>query len=167
MSRERTAGRHEAFTVLGEIVLKDGAKRFQAASSAYLQHNINRYPVGTKLAAVFEEHKATRSGSQLRYYWVICGLIADHTGYTKEETHDALMRAKFGTRRIKIGSIETEVRQSIADHARMNQADAVELIDFSLQVAGELGLHIPSPEEIGYISNHGDKYEKLRQAKAA
>jgi len=61
-----------------------------------------------------------------------------------------IMRQKFGVKRVKLGKIEQEVRQSISDDAKMSKSDCVELISFDLELCQELGIKVPTPEELGY-----------------
>jgi hypothetical protein len=42
---------------------------------------------------ILEPYHDSRSNNQNRYYWVCLSIIADHTGHSSEEIHDA-MRAR-------------------------------------------------------------------------
>lgn len=146
-----TTTRQELFTALGEVVVVDGRKKLELKSPAYFQSQIAKAPVGKKLAVTVAEDKATRSRQQLAYYWILVKYIADECGYTTAECHDALMRLKFGTTTVRLGEHTVEVRKSISDIARMPKYEAVELIDYALEVCTELGIHVPTREELGYL----------------
>lgn len=147
----------ELFSVKGKITqhLNYGMniKEFTATSKKYLTDNLNRLPVGKEVTCTFYEHKATRSNQQLRYHMVLCGYIAEYTGYTREEVHDAIMRIVFGTKIISLGGMNVQVRQSISDSAKMKKEDVVSLIEYDLELCGRLDINVPSAESLGYTLN--------------
>ena len=97
--------------------------------------------------------KSTRTEQQLRYYAVLVGLLADYTGNTWEEMHDALMRLKWGTKKVKIGKEIVEVRKSISNSAKFKLTDMIEQIEFTLEKCFELDIVVPTKQELGYIDN--------------
>ena len=134
------------------VVKKDGKKVIELMSRQFYQHFLNTKTkpgdVGTMMLTL---KKPTRSEQQLRFYAVIVGLIAEHTGHTWEELHDALMIIKFGTTKIKVGKDVVHVRKSVSDKARMGKIEMMELIEFALEKASELEINIPTREELGYL----------------
>lgn len=142
------------FTVIGKVVLSENRKRLLPNSPEHLSACLNRLPVGKEISVTFSEKVPTRSEAQLAYHWVLLAYIADHCGYKSEDVHDAVMRAKFGTKHIKIGDLEQEVRRSISDSAKMTLSDCMELIDYDLELCRTLEIHVPTAEELGYISNY-------------
>lgn len=147
----KVATRKELFTVLGTVVVADGRKRFLPMSPGHLQTRMQSLPQGKKLAATFYDTVATRSGSQLAYYHILVQYIADECGYTHDECHDALMRLKFGTKTIELAGRSVEVRRSVSDAARMPKYEMVELVEYALEVCAELGIYVPTREELGYL----------------
>lgn len=139
--------------MLGQVKVIEGRKRFVPNSPPHLQVQIDSLPMGKPISLSFEEHKATRSQQQLAYHWVLIGYLARHTGYTTEEMHDAVMRLKFKTKKVVLGDRIVEVRRSISEASRMPAADAVELIDFDLNLCHKLGIVVPTKEELGYMNN--------------
>lgn len=139
------------FSAIGTIEIEGQKKRLRLNSPDHWQHYINQLFEGKKYGISVSEYKASRSKSQLAYYWVILGYLGDYTGYTPEELHDAIMRQKFGVKHVSLGGIEQDVRKSIADSARFPTSDMVELIHEVLQIAHKLGVIIPSKEELGYL----------------
>lgn len=137
-----------------KIVLVKGIKTLVLNSRVYYQHFLNTKTkegeIGTMTISM---KKPTRSDSQLRYYWVVIGLIADHCGYNSEELHDAIMKLKFGTKKIKVGKDIVEVRKSISNGAKFRKMEMMELLDFVLEKANELGVVVPTREELGYLPN--------------
>ena len=137
-----------------KIVKVGDKKTISLLSRKYYQHFLNtKTKEGDTGTMTISLAKPTRSEQQLRFYAVICGLIADETGYTWEECHDALMKLKFGTTKVKIGKDIVEVRKSISNSARFKMADMMELIDFAMEKAFELNINVPSRQELGYIDN--------------
>lgn len=79
------------------------------------------------------------------------GYIAEHTGFTGEEVHDVVMKYKWGTRKIELGGLSGEGRRS---WTTLTKTEATEMIAYDLELCNELGVHVPSMEELGYISNY-------------
>lgn len=143
------------FTVLGQVTLVDGRKEFIPSSTGYLQTLMAGMPVGKRLTCTFYDRVPTRSEAQLHYHWVLMGIIAEHTGDTKEELHDAILRIKFGTKLVRLAGHTVQVRKSISNGGRMTVAEVAELIMYDLEICQKLDIHVPTPEELGYISNYG------------
>lgn len=132
----------------------NGIKKIALISQRYYQHFLNtKTKVGDKGTMFLTFEKPTRSESQLRYYWIVVGLLADNCGYTSEEMHEALMVLKFGKKKIKVGKDIVEVRKSISNSARFSKLNMMDLIEFGIEKAFELNIIIPSRQELGYISN--------------
>lgn len=151
MAAKPKDGRKEVFTVLAEVRVVDGKKKIAMKSPDHYEQSVQQLPVGRKIAVTVEEYAPTRSKEQLSYHFVLLGYIATHTGYSVEECHDTVMRAKFGTKKVVIGNLTQEVRRSISGVAKMPKYDAVELIDFDLNLCKELGINVPTRQELGYL----------------
>jgi hypothetical protein len=143
----------EFFSVQGKFADADGQRRFIPASIPYYRQCCSKMPLDKQFTVKFTSKVGSRSANQLKYYWVLLGLISDYNGNTPEELHDFVMRAKFGTKTITLGKISQEVRRSMSESARMPTSDCVELITFVLDICRDLEINIPSMEELGYISN--------------
>lgn len=137
-----------------EVVEKDDKKGPRLLSEVYWRHYFKKLAPGTKGSLIVSLKKPTRSSNQLRYYWVLVALIAEYTGYTDQETHDALCRLKWGEREVQIGKDKVTVRKSISDAARLPKQEMAELIEYALEKCAELEIHVPTAEELGYISNY-------------
>ncbi len=149
------------FTVLGEVQLVEGRRKFVPKSSDYLRDIVARLPLGKIVSCTFSERVPTRSEAQLDYHWVLIGLMAEHTGDTKDELHDAVMRIKFGTKLVRIGGHTVQVRKSISNIGKMTVSEVAELINYDLELCGMMDIHVPTSEELGYISN----YSPIRREK--
>lgn len=152
MSKSTTT-RKELFTILGDFRFVEGKKQFIPKSPAYYRDLARQAPTDKPVAVTFSTKTPTRSESQLAYHWVLVGYIAKETGYTKEECHDLIMQLKFGTKKVTIAGKTADVRKSISDRALFPKYLMVELIEYDLEVCHELGLHVPTAQELGYISN--------------
>lgn len=145
-------GAREIFTANGMIVpVEGGLKRFVPSSPRYVRSCIDKIPAGKKVSMTIAEVGAIRSGSQLRYHWVLMGYLAEHTGFTKEEMHDAVMRLKFGEKEVRFGSHKVRVRKSISNEGRMPKHEVVDLITYDLELCAEFEIHVPTAKELGYL----------------
>jgi hypothetical protein len=150
----------ELFVVLGKAQMVDGIKRFVAHSPGYLEQKIKGLPLDKEIELKMSVHAASRSKSQLAYHWVLMSLISEHTGFTPEEVHDFALRAKFGTKKMKLGELTMEVRRSMSNLGGIKNFECVELIDFDIRLAQSLDIHIPTPEELGYLTDPNGKIIK-------
>lgn len=150
------------FTVLGEIKVVDGKKRFVTKSRAYFDTMLDKAPFGKIISCTFSAKIPTRSQAQLAYHWILMRFISEHSGYEIEEVHDAVMRMKFGTKKVNLANRTVEVRKSISDKAEMPKSDCVELINFDLEICRELGIKVPKPNDLGY-TNDGNWIDNLKK----
>lgn len=143
--------RKPVFTALAETRIVEGRHRLAMKSPEHFQAQINKLPIGKTYGVAVEEYKSTRSSQQLAYYWVLLSYLADYSGHEKEELHDAIMRQKFGTKKIVMGPIAQEVRRSISDAARFPKGEMVDLITDVLEICKTVGVAVPTREELGYL----------------
>lgn len=141
------------FVVLGSIKNIEGKNRFIPKSPDYLQDRLNILKPGKQVSCVFSDDVAIRSRNQLSYHFVLMTYLSEYVGETPTDMHDAVMRLCFGEREIKLGDKVVKVRKSISDGARMPKHECVELISYDLKLCGELGIHVPTAESLGYVSN--------------
>ncbi len=135
-----------------KIVKKDGKNSVALSSRTFYQHFLNtKTKEGDMGTLTIKMKKPSRSDSQLRYYAVLVGLIADYNGNTWEEMHEALMVLRWGTKKIWLGTRVVHVRKSISDNAKFSKLDMMEHIDYTLGVCEELGIVVPTREELGYL----------------
>lgn len=88
----------------------------------------------------------TRTPKQNRYYWgVVIKMLADHTGYTKEEMHEAMKNTYLGRRFIEFNGKEVELSKSTKDIDTKEMSEYTERVR---QFAAEfLALNIPDPDQ--------------------
>lgn len=142
----------ELFTILGEFKLVDGQKRFVPRSPSYFRQCQATAPLGKMVSVTFSAKIPSRSQAQLAYHWVLMGLISENTGYSTQEASD-LVLAEFGAKEVVIGKRRVLSIPSISDRAKFPLAKMVEVIMMDLDLCKELGIKVPTMEELGYISN--------------
>lgn len=141
------------FTSLGVVQLVNGHKRIVPNSIAYYNAGVSAFPLGTKVRATYKQVKSEHSKAQHNYYFALCGLIASHSGYSVEDVHDAVMKQTFGVKKVTLLGKVTESRESMSNTAAMSVGKVVELINKTLEICAELGIVVPTPEELGYITS--------------
>jgi len=152
------AKRTEFFTILGEFKVvenKDGynESRFVPKSTRHFRTMSHGAPKNKVIAATFYDTVTSRSRNQVAYHFVLLKYLADFTGYTTDELHDAIMREVFGTKVVKLNGKEISVRKSLSSTANLPKYEAVELIEYDLELCKQLQIKIPTKEELGYISD--------------
>lgn len=149
--------KRELFTILGEIKVIDEKKHFVPFSRHHMDVCIWRLPVDKKVTVTFTETKTIRSKEQLRYHFVLMGYLAQYTGYTREEIHDAVMRIHFGEKAVILGDKRTMVRKSMGDGGGLSKAEVVELIEYDLSLCDKFEIRVPTPRELGYVVDKDGK----------
>ena len=139
------------FTSIGTVQMIGGQKRIVPTSIGHYMTGVARFNVGAKVRVVYKEVKGSHTKAQHNYHYALCGLISDHTGYTVDEVHDAMMKQTFGVRKVTILNRTTEARESLSAAAQMPISKVVELVNRDLEVCAELGIVVPTNEELGYI----------------
>lgn len=86
-----------------------------------------------------------RSLQQNRYYWLYLTMIAEETGYTKDEVHE-WVKGRFLTKGIKeIFGDKTRVRASTADRTKG------QFIELLMEIEAVTGIPLPDTSEfLGY-----------------
>jgi len=148
-----TRARRDMFTVLGKIALVDGKKKLALNSPGHYQCELNDLPEGKKVAITIASDESARSRGQLAYFMVLAGYIARQTGYTTKEVYPLLIEDVFEPEERKWRGKLRKIRRSVSELAKMPTADMSLLIDHAREVCDELEIHVPTAEELGYISN--------------
>lgn len=145
--------------VLGTIQVLKGAdgigrNRFVPHSLDYLYQGMRQFPVGAKMKVTYSLVKRQHSRPQHNYHFALCGLISEHTGFTADETHDALMKLAFGTKSVTLLGRTFEARESMSNTGGLSVSQVQELLQKDLEVCRDLDIHVPTMEQLGLISNH-------------
>lgn len=99
---------------------------------------------GEKVEVEVKKFRNSRSLEQNRYYWQIITKIAEHTGYTKDETH-ALLGSKFLKDHVDIQEGEGMKRYTVVKSSSSLKSDemAQYIEEVKMWAAQELQLFIP------------------------
>jgi hypothetical protein len=106
---------------------------------------IDALPEGKTVELVMRRYYPQRSDEQNRYWWgVVVHLIAERTGFPKDDVHELLM-AKFTSQEAVVEGAKTRIRKSSTE---LNTQEFTDLIEQTIAWAAEkLDLVIPTPEE--------------------
>lgn len=98
-----------------------------------------------------DRKKTPRSQQQSAYLFAaVYPPIAEHTGYSIPEVHEVCKQMFLPERTMSIGDKMIKVPGSTT---KLTTAEMMDYIDRCIAMAGELGIHVQSPEEAGFISN--------------
>jgi len=151
----------EVFTALGVISGPPNRHELVFNSEPYVADQLNRLPVGKKVSMTIYESRPVRSESQLAYHFVLIDYIAKHTGYTKTEMHDIIMKDAFGTKIIEFRGKRYQARESMSETGNLSVSQVVELITKDLEVCKELEIAVPTAAELGYTPSNVDYKDKI------
>ena len=103
---------------------------------------------GPLMEVLICEYKKDRSDQQNSFYWsMVVEPFAAHTGNTKNEMHDILLKEVFGTKRIEFnGKIYEVPNRRTTSPERMNKQEFSEYIEHCTRLAVENGVPIPEWE---------------------
>jgi len=103
-------------------------------------------------------HRVRRTVSQNRLYWLWVNQIADETGNTPDDLHEAFRSMFLGARGVSVGSAEVSVSRSTTT------LDTAQFTDFLTRleawVTAELSIILPHPEDL-YWADFEAKYGSL------
>lgn len=124
--------------------------RLQLRNKRAFDTALAKFKDGEVLVTIERAH-ATRSDAQNRYLWaVVIDLIADHTGFTPDETHECL-KAKFLPKKLAFADGNGVVVDEYViggSTRKLNKVEFGEYIEAIRTWAAEyLGVVIPDPVE--------------------
>ena len=99
------------------------------------------------VSLVVKPWEKQRSNQENRYYWgVVVKLISDHTGYTPDETHEAI---KFKFLRVPSDDIDLDGFDTVKSTTELTTVEFELLMVEIREWAGcDLGVYIPEPNEV-------------------
>lgn len=129
--------------------------RLAFQNPAYYRNLLRKFESDKKVSVTIENLRSHRSLQQNRYLWgVVYPIIAEVTGYTVNELHEWARAQYLEPLVIRIGDVTRQITRSTTE---LSKGEMVEYIDNLILLGSELGCHVPSPEEAGYISNYEPK----------
>ena len=110
---------------------------YRAQFDAYLR----RFE-GDEVEVEVRKRRSKRSTAQNAYWWsVVVPTLAEHTGYTRDEMHEALKAKFLSAEDLSLGLTK------IGSTAKLNTQDFADLVDrVVLWAAESLGVIVPPPE---------------------
>ena len=133
--------------VKGDIV--QGKLQVGASQRSALQEAVLTWSDGPVTVSV-ERESATRSVQANAYYWaIVVKALADHTGYTPDETHD-LLKIKFLPKDVALASHTGEVVAEFVIGGSTKQLTSGEFYDYVEQIRQwafeKLDVDMPPPD---------------------
>lgn len=86
-------------TFAAKVVGEAHKRRIELESKTWWQHELNKYPSGSKITVILTNQKPKRTENQNRYYWMYLGMIADETGEDIDDLH-TLFKGMFLTKEV-------------------------------------------------------------------
>ena len=109
-------------------------------------YNYLRSLEGLDVEIVVRKKRTKRSDQQNRYYWgVVIELLSGHTGYSRDEMHDALKEKFLRSERDSMGLVK------IRSSATLSKDEFAKYTNQVVRWAAEkLDLYIPDPNSVEY-----------------
>ena len=97
-----------------------------------------------------DRKKTPRSHQQNNYLWAaVYPVIAEHNGNSIPEVHESCKQMFLPPRQMSGDKMVTVAGST----ARLTTAEMMDYIDRGIALAGELGCHVMTPSEAGFIRN--------------
>lgn len=126
-------------------VTHDGRLQFEDAIAAAAHLGKLR---GQQVDITITRHRFSRSLSQNRYYWgVVVTLLAAHCGYERDEMHEALA-FKF----LRIADCPVTGSPRRQHTPACDTAEFSAYVEACIRLAAELGVVIPSPQDVQLLA---------------
>ena len=121
---------------------EDGKKALVVESKLWYQHQLNKFPDGTKVTLEVHTRKAKRTEQQNRYYWgVYLPLIARETGEGDLDALHELFKGKF----LAEGIVEV-LGQKVRKKKSTTELGVGEFCEFIMNIEAETGVAAPPTE---------------------
>lgn len=103
---------------------------------------------GKDVDITITRHRFARSLQQNRYYWgVVVPLLADHCGYERQDMHEVLAMKFLRLENCPITGVPRRKHTPACD-----TAEFAAYVDSCIRLAAELGVVIPSPEDVQVLA---------------
>lgn len=120
----------------------DGKKALVVESKMWYQHQLNKFPDGTKVTLEVHTRKAKRTEQQNRYYWgVYLPLIAKETGEGDLDALHELFKGKF----LSEGVVEV-LGQKVRKKKSTTELGVGEFCEFIMNIESETQVAAPPTE---------------------
>ncbi len=130
---------------------RDGAKCIAFRKPEYVAEQLKQYQEGKDIVVLVETMAPHRSNQQNNYWWGVCyPLLGEMTGYTETEIHEWCKSAFLKPVILTVRGKSYYVPRSTTS---LTVSEGVEYTDKLRNLGTELGGHIPTPLEAGYLPN--------------
>lgn len=120
----------------------DGKKSLVVESKLWYQHQLNKFPDGTKVTLEVHTRKAKRTEQQNRYYWgVYLPLIAQETGEHDLDALHELFKGKF----LAEGIVEV-LGEKVRKKKSTTELGVGEFCEFIMNIEAMIGVAAPPTE---------------------
>lgn len=102
-------------------------------------------PSGVK-EVIIRDHKTKRSLQQNAYYWTVVEILAEYSGYDKEDMHRDLAIRFLGPEEFSVSGVKYHGAKSTT---KLNTKEFSDYLDKVIATAQSLELQIPSREFFG------------------
>ena len=128
---------------------RSGKVNLKFKNPGYYRWQLQQLKGKKRVVITIESEGRNRSEQQNRYLWgVVYPVLSETTGYTPEEVHEYAKSAFLAPKIVRIGK---NIRYITPSTTQLSTSDMVEFIDKLIVIAAELGAHVPSPQEAGYL----------------
>lgn len=111
-----------------------------------LRQEVARLFGGQSIEIVIHKKKKHRSVQQNRYYWLVCTMISEYTGFSKEEIH-AILKSRF-LKVEKVNEVSGVIYDYIKSTTELSTVEYEQYMDSVRQFAAEeFGMNVPMPNE--------------------
>lgn len=98
---------------------------------------------GKEVSITVKKYQNKRTDQQNKYYFVCVGLLAEYTGFSKNEMHE-IIKCKL-LKRERIIEKTGEVVEYLASTSTLKKGEFIEFMDRFVAWSGELGCTLPPP----------------------
>lgn len=127
---------------------KDGEMVFNSPSHKHLFKKFLQQFSDKNVFLEVKEAKSQRTLNQNSYYWLYLGIIAEETGYSKDELHD-LFKGKFLTK---------EIKEVLGEKVRIEKSTSTlsigKFVEYIIDIEQFTGIQAPDTSEYWGFSYH-------------
>lgn len=129
-------------TFAAKVVGEAHKRRIELESKTWWQHELNKYPSGSKITVILTNQKPKRTENQNRYYFgVYLPLIAEETGEQNIDRLHELFKSMFLTKEIvKVLGKDVRMKRSTTD------LTVSEFIEYIMAIENETQIKAPPTE---------------------
>lgn len=121
------------------VIIRDDITRRRVADV------IAGLPLNLPWSVTWGPERKRRSLNQNALYWKVVSELADNLGYLPEEMHEVIKQRCVPPKVVEVSGRQFEIRST----AKLDTAAFATLMDQVYAIGAEMGIYLPSPEELG------------------